>query len=192
MRDILRIKDALARIEKMYGENVAAWPAEDARMFRDVAMNYIHDREREQMMLRFKKLRPGVELPTVATPNSVGLDLKASVEEAVTIAPHTWAAIGTGLAVELASDMEMQIRPRSGLAFKHGVTVLNAPGTIDPDYRGEIKVMLVNHGSEGFVVCDGDRIAQAVVGFFPRMIPLEVVEMGDTIRGVGGFGSTGK
>lgn len=139
------------------------------------------------------KLRPEAVLPKKATVGSAGYDLVST--EYHLIDPGTWTAVGTGLAVEMQSWQELQIRPRSGLAAKHGVTVLNAPGTVDADYRGEIKVLLFNHGREPFEVCPGDRIAQAVLGCVTYSQALElgeaVDELSGTSRGTGGFGSTG-
>ena len=135
----------------------------------------------------------GLDLPAHATPHSAGLDLRAAVPEAepVVLAPGDWAAVPTGLQIALPEGTEGQVRPRSGLAFKHGVTVLNSPGTIDADYRGEVKVLLVNHGPGPFVVERGERIAQLVVA---RYVPVRFTEagrLGETARGEGGFGSTG-
>jgi dUTP pyrophosphatase len=128
-------------------------------------------------------------LPAVATGASAGLDLRAS--EATTIEPGRWAAVPTGLAMAVPPGAEIQIRARSGLAFRHGVTVLNGPGTIDADYRGEIKVLLINHGSEPFAVLRGMRIAQAVVATLAPVTVSEVSSLEETDRGAGGFGSTG-
>ena len=133
----------------------------------------------------------GLELPAGATTGSAGSDLRAAVDEPVDLAPGAIARVPTGLSIELPDGFEAQVRPRSGLAAKHGVTVLNAPGTIDSDYRGEIQVLLVNHGAETFRVERGARIAQIVVA---RVEPVEwrvVDELADTDRGSGGFGSTG-
>lgn len=131
-------------------------------------------------------------LPEYQTPLSAGLDLRANIIEPITIKPLERKLVGTGLFIELPAGYEAQIRPRSGLAFKHGLTVLNTPGTIDADYRGEIKVLLVNLSSEEFVVQDGERIAQMVVAKHEQ-IRWEAAEMlSDTERGAGGYGSTGK
>jgi dUTP diphosphatase len=122
---------------------------------------------------------------------AAGMDLSACLSAEVTIAPGARALVGTGIAIELPDGVEGQVRPRSGLAFRHGVTVLNAPGTIDADYRGEVKVLLQNHGGEPFVVRDGDRIAQLVLARVLRG-QLQVVEsLGETARGGGGYGHTG-
>ncbi len=133
----------------------------------------------------------GLQLPTYATEQSAGMDLTAALEEAVEIGSGDRALIPTGLSIALPAGHEAQVRPRSGLAVKHGVTVLNTPGTIDADYRGEIKVILINHGKEPFIVERGMRIAQMVVEKFEH-VNWDVVEtLEDTERGEGGFGSTG-
>jgi dUTP pyrophosphatase len=133
----------------------------------------------------------GLPLPSVKTASSAGMDLAAAVAEPMVLAPGRRALIPTGFAIALPAGYEGQVRPRSGLAVNHGVTVLNAPGTIDADYRGEVQVPLVNHGDADFVVARGMRIAQLVVA------PVSVVELSETdalpgsSRGSGGFGSTG-
>lgn len=132
----------------------------------------------------------GLPLPAYTTELAAGADV-CSCEE-LTLQPGEWRAVATGLCVEIASGFEMQVRPRSGLAAKHGVTVLNAPGTIDADYRGELKVLLVNHGREPFSIQRGMRIAQLVIAQVTRATFLEVTELSDTKRGQGGFGSTGR
>jgi dUTP pyrophosphatase len=131
-------------------------------------------------------------LPEYATAQSAGMDLRAALTESITLGSLERALIPTGLYVELPEGYEMQIRPRSGLAAKHGVTVLNTPGTIDADYRGEIKVILVNLSAEPFEVKPGERIAQAVVAAHARVEWNPVEELGTTERGAGGFGSTGR
>ncbi|HEX8385963.1 MAG TPA: dUTP diphosphatase [Rubricoccaceae bacterium] len=135
----------------------------------------------------------GLDLPAHATARSAGLDLRAAVPEGVpvVIAPGAWAAVPTGLALSLPAGSEGQVRPRSGLAFKHGVTVLNSPGTVDADYTGEVKVLLVNHGPEPFVVERGERIAQLVVAAYLPVRLAPAVAIAETVRGAGGFGSTG-
>ncbi len=135
----------------------------------------------------------GLKLPTYATTGSAGMDLTAALEEALELDSGDRALIPTGLAIALPKGFEAQIRPRSGLAINHGVTVLNSPGTIDADYRGEIKVILINHGKEPFVVQRGMRIAQMVVERYTH-VNWTVVESleEDTERGEGGFGSTGQ
>ncbi len=136
--------------------------------------------------------RSGMPLPEYATPLSAGMDLRAALTESVTLGPLERALIPTGLYVALPEGYEMQIRPRSGLAAKHGVTVLNTPGTIDADYRGEIRVILVNLSNEPFEINPGERIAQAVVAAHARVEWCEVEELSATERGEGGFGSTGR
>lgn len=123
---------------------------------------------------------------------AAGMDLAASLDNDVTIAPGKRALVGTGLAIALPRGHEAQVRPRSGLAAKHGVTVLNAPGTIDEDYRGEIKVILVNHGDEPFVVKSGERIAQMVIARVERVVFDEAETLDGSARGAGGFGHTGR
>lgn len=132
------------------------------------------------------------ELPTYATVSSAGLDLKAVLAEAVTLAPLERKIIGTGLKIALPEGFEAQVRPRSGLAAKHGITVLNAPGTIDADYRGEIGVILVNLSNEPFTVEPGERIAQLVIAQYTQIQWTLVNNLEETERGAGGFGSTGK
>ena len=131
-------------------------------------------------------------LPEYQTPLSAGLDIRASLDESVTLRPLERAMIPTGLFVELPEGCEMQIRPRSGLAAKHGITVLNSPGTIDADYRGEIKVILVNLSNEPFTIEAGERIAQMIVARYEQIEWQAVEELSATERGAGGFGSTGK
>ncbi len=135
----------------------------------------------------------GLKLPTYATTQSAGMDLTAALDEALELDSGDRALIPTGLAIALPKGFEAQIRPRSGLAINHGVTVLNSPGTIDADYRGEIKVVLINHGKEPFVVQRGMRIAQMVVERYTHVNWTVVDSLDDeTERGEGGFGSTGK
>lgn len=134
----------------------------------------------------------GFDCPSYATPLSAGMDLRASMEQSITLAPLERALVPTGLFVELPEGYEMQIRPRSGLAAKHGITVLNSPGTIDADYRGEIKVILVNLSNNPFEIVPGERIAQAVVAQHAHIEWEQVEQLGATERGVGGFGSTGR
>lgn len=132
-------------------------------------------------------------LPAYATAAAAGLDLMAALPEGapLTLAPGAWLAVPTALCLGLPPGYEAQVRPRSGLALKHGVTVLNAPGTIDADYRGEIRVLLINHGTEPFDITRGMRIAQLVVAPVTHIKLEEDGELGETARGVGGFGSTG-
>ncbi len=140
--------------------------------------------------IKFIKLHPDAKPPMYQTDQSVGADL-TSIEH-VNIEPGQFRLVKTGIAVELPRGTEMQIRPRSGLAFKHGVTVLNAPGTIDADYRGEVGVLLINHGTTTFRVCKGDRIAQAILAKAILVNYRQVKELSGTDRGAGGFGSTGR
>lgn len=133
----------------------------------------------------------GLALPHYATALSAGADLVAAVDAPETIAPGEHLMIPTGLAIALPTGFEAQIRPRSGLAAKHGVTVLNSPGTIDADYRGEIRVILINHGSKPFVIERGMRIAQMVIAPVSTAMWQEVADLNESERGSGGFGSTG-
>jgi dUTP diphosphatase len=132
-------------------------------------------------------------LPAYQSAQAAGLDLLAALpaDTPSVIAPGQWAAIPTGLVIALPDDHEGQVRPRSGLAARHGVTVLNAPGTIDADYRGEVQILLVNHGAEAFTVSRGMRIAQLVIAPVTRASLTETSRLGETARGTGGFGSTG-
>lgn len=131
-------------------------------------------------------------LPEYATEYSAGLDLRANIDTDVTLNPLERALIPTGLYIELPQGYEAQIRPRSGLALKHGLTVLNTPGTIDADYRGEIRVILVNLSNEPFVIKDGERICQMVIAAHARIEWNETDNLDETARGAGGFGHTGK
>lgn len=130
--------------------------------------------------------------PSYATEKSAGMDLKADIKEPLTLGPLERALIPTGLYIALPDGTEAQVRPRSGLAAKHGISVLNAPGTIDADYRGEVKVILVNLSNEPFVVNPGERIAQMVVAQYAKVEWEEVEILDETLRGEGGFGSTGR
>ena len=131
-------------------------------------------------------------LPEYQTPLSAGLDIRANLSESITLSPLERAMVPTGLFVELPEGYEMQIRPRSGLAAKHGITVLNSPGTIDADYRGEIKVILVNLSNTPFTIEPGERIAQMIVARYEQVEWQPVESLSETERGAGGFGSTGK
>jgi dUTP pyrophosphatase len=131
-------------------------------------------------------------LPAYETPQSAGMDLRADLEESVVLKPGERKLIPTGLYMALPPGYEAQIRPRSGLAIKHGITLLNTPGTIDADYRGEIKVILINLSDTDFEINDGDRIAQMVINKFEQAEWIPVAELDETSRGAGGFGSTGK
>ena len=133
-----------------------------------------------------------LELPAYSTPLSAGMDLRADIDEPITLGSLEKAMVPTGLHIELPDGYEAQVRPRSGLAAKHGITVLNSPGTIDADYRGEIKVILVNLSKEPFVINRGERIAQMVIARYEKIEWEQVCELSDSERGEGGFGSTGK
>lgn len=148
---------------------------------------------RAVLTVRFRRLEHGRDLPAPApaSPSSAGADLRAAVSAPVTIEPGARLVVPTGLAVEIPAGFEGQVRPRSGLAANHGVTVLNAPGTIDADYRGEIGVLLVNLGERPYVVCRGERVAQIVFARVAAPAWEEVDLLSDSDRGAGGFGSTG-
>ena len=139
-----------------------------------------------------KKLNPKVELPKYKTEGSSGMDLMALIKNPITIKSQNSALIPTGLSIAIPEDTEVQIRPRSGLAAKSNISVLNTPGTIDSDYRGEIKIILFNHGNKEFTVNNNDRIAQMILMPVLKAEFKEVEELPKTIRGSGGFGSTGK
>ena len=131
-------------------------------------------------------------LPEFATVDSAGMDLRAHLEAPVTLQPGERRLIPTGLHIALPHGLEAQVRPRSGLAYKHGITVLNSPGTIDADYRGDVGVILINHGQEAFEVAPGDRIAQLVVARYERFDWTPVESLDETVRGAGGFGHSGQ
>ncbi len=139
-----------------------------------------------------KKLDPAVELPTYKTKGASGMDLMALLNEPINLKPNSSCLVPTGLAVAFSSDFEIQIRPRSGLAAKNNISVLNTPGTIDSDYRGEIKVILFNHGKSDFLINNKDRIAQMILTPVIKMDLEETDDLPETIRGEDGFGSTGK
>ena len=144
-------------------------------------------------MLKVKIVtRSAFDLPRYETPLSAGMDVRANLTESIVLKPLERAMIPTGLYVELPPGYELQVRPRSGLAIKHGITVLNTPGTVDADYRGELKAILVNLSSEPFEIRPGERIAQYVVARHERVEWEVVDELSETERGMGGFGSTGK
>lgn len=132
-----------------------------------------------------------LSLPAYATPDSAGLDLQAAIAEAIVLQPGERRLVPTGLSIAVPPGFEAQVRPRSGLALKHGVTVLNAPGTVDADYRGEVGVVLINHGDKPFTINRGERIAQMIVAACSRVAWAEMAELPQTQRGAGGFGSTG-
>ena len=139
-----------------------------------------------------KKLDPTVKLPEYKSSGASGMDLVAFLEKPMNLKPKTSSLVPTGLSVAFSEDYEIQIRPRSGLAAKNNISVLNTPGTIDSDYRGEIKVIIYNHGSNEFIINNGDRIAQMVLTPVIKMELEFVSDLPETIRGEGGFGSTGK
>ena len=139
-----------------------------------------------------KKLDPKVAIPSYKTKGASGMDLMAFVKKKIVIKPQTSALIPTGLSVAFSEDYEIQIRPRSGLAAKNNISVLNTPGTIDSDYRGELKIIIFNHSKHDFVVNNNDRIAQMVLTPIAKMELEEANELPKTLRGEGGFGSTGK
>ena len=139
-----------------------------------------------------KKLDPAVKIPSYKTSGASGMDLMAFIKEPINVKSKTSSLIPIGLSVAFSEDYEIQIRPRSGLAAKNNISVLNTPGTIDSDYRGEIKVIIFNHGNDDFIINNGDRIAQMVLTPVLKMELQEIDKLPKTIRGEGGFGSTGK
>ena len=139
-----------------------------------------------------KKLEPSVKLPSYKTNGASGMDLMAYINKSIELKPGESCLISTGLSVAFPKEYEIQIRPRSGLAAKNNISVLNTPGTIDSDYRGEIKVILFNHGNKGFKINNNDRIAQMILTPVIKMDLEETNELPESIRGAGGFGSTGK
>ena len=139
-----------------------------------------------------KKLDSSVELPSYKTDGASGMDLMAFIKEPINLKPYTSCLVPTGISMALSDEFEIQIRPRSGLAAKNSISVLNTPGTIDSDYRGEIKVILFNHGSNDFLINNKDRIAQMVLTPVVKMDLEETDDIPNTVRGEGGFGSTGK
>lgn len=149
----------------------------------------MHSPDNVPVMVKVLPHGEGLPLPAYATAGAAGMDVVAA--EDVTIAPGARHAVATGLAMAIPPGFEIQVRPRSGLALKHGVTVPNTPGTIDSDYRGELKVILINHGAEPFAIIRGDRVAQLVLAPVTQAAWLPVDELDETARGEGGFGSTG-
>jgi len=139
-----------------------------------------------------KKLDPTVQIPSYKTEGASGMDLMAFINEPIRLAPKNSCLVPTGLSVAFSNDYEIQIRPRSGLAAKKNISVLNTPGTIDSDYRGEIKIILFNHGDKEFIINNKDRVAQMVLMPVHKMSLEEVDNLPDSVRGKGGFGSTGK
>ena len=139
-----------------------------------------------------KKLDPSVKLPEYKTSGASGMDLIAFLKKSIFVKPKTSSLIPTGLSVAFSEDYEIQIRPRSGLAIKNNISVLNTPGTIDSDYRGEVKIIIYNHGDKDFIINNGDRVAQMILSPAIKMELKEVNDLPETIRGRSGFGSTGK
>lgn len=149
--------------------------------------------EKEKIKVYFQRLEGGfdIDLPSYETKGSAGMDLRAANSEPIQLMPGKRTLIPTGFKMALPEGYEAQIRPRSGLAFKNGITMLNSPGTIDSDYRGEVKVLAINHGDEPFIIQHGDRIAQMVIAPVYQISIEETSELPNTARGGGGFGSTG-
>lgn len=147
-----------------------------------------------EVQIQIKRVRDNadLELPSYQSSLSSGMDLRADVREQIAVAPGDRVMVPTGISLEIPAGFEAQVRPRSGLALKHGVTVLNSPGTVDADYRGEVCVILANLGREAFVINRGDRIAQIVIAQVTQARLVEVAALSDTERGSGGFGSTGR
>jgi dUTP pyrophosphatase len=143
------------------------------------------------LTVKFLRLHPEAKLPHYATAHSAGLDLSACNDLDITVEPHLTALIPLGFALELPDGYEAQLRPRSGLALKHAISLPNSPATIDADYRGEIKVILINHGKDSFTVRKGDRIAQMVISKYEKADFIEAQSLSETDRGSGGFGHTG-
>jgi len=139
-----------------------------------------------------KRLDPKVKLPTYKTDGASGMDLMAFIDNTISLKPKTSILVPTGLSVAFSKDFEIQIRPRSGLAAKNNISVLNTPGTIDSDYRGEIKVIIFNHSNNDFIINNGDRIAQMILTPVEKMELEETNDLPETLRGESGFGSTGK
>jgi len=139
-----------------------------------------------------KRLDPKVKLPAYKTEGASGMDLMAFIDNTIFLKPKTSTLVPTGLSVAFSKNFEIQIRPRSGLAAKNNISVLNTPGTIDSDYRGEIKVIIFNHGNDDFIINNGDRIAQMILTPVEKMELEETKDLPETLRGEGGFGSTGK
>lgn len=152
----------------------------------------MYNRKKQPIMLEVKVINRGHQpLPSYATEQSAGMDLRANIDEPITLKPLQRTIVKTGLYIALPPGYEAQVRPRSGLALKHGITVLNSPGTIDADYRGELGVLLINLGSEDFVINDGERIAQMVIAKHETVDFVLTDQLDDTERGAGGYGHTG-
>ena len=156
-----------------------------------VVYGFRYNRTHMTLRVPIQRLSTFADVPQYATDGAAGLDLPAAIEKPLTLAAGSFALVPCGFAMALPAGFEGQVRPRSGLASKHGVTVLNAPGTIDSDYRGELKVIVINHGAEAFAIARGDRIAQLVLAPVTQAAWDEVPELDDTARGAAGFGSTG-
>lgn len=146
----------------------------------------------ENPRIEFKKLHPAAQIPRYMTDLAAGLDIQALPESPIELSPGQRCLVPTGLAVAIPPGFEIQVRPRSGLAIKHGIALVNSPGTIDADYRGEIGIILINHGDEVFVISPADRIAQLVVAPVCQAQLMEVTQLSETDRGAGGFGHTGQ
>jgi len=142
--------------------------------------------------IKIKKLHPAAKLPAYMTELAAGMDICACLDTALTLTPGERVLIPTGIAFSIPSGYEIQVRPRSGLAIKHGIALVNSPGTIDADYRGEVGIILINHGLDDFAINPGDRIAQLVVAPICQAELIEVTELDSTVRGTGGFGHTGR
>lgn len=191
-QDIARTLGAL--VEEKLGERseLEANVRRMAKQLETVVTEALWNKGLEKAVIKFKKLEnfKGT-LPEYETAYAAGMDIRARVDEAVTLAPGERGLVPTGLSVEIPRGFEIQVRPRSGLAIKKGVGLVNSPGTIDADYRGEIKIIVINHGQQPFVIEDQDRIAQLVVCPVVQAEIVEAVELEETERGAGGFGSTG-
>lgn len=145
----------------------------------------------EKLIIRIKAEREGARMPTYGTEMAAGADLYACLSDPIYLQPGERVLVPLGFSMELPRDFEAQVRPRSGIAIKRGVTVLNAPGTIDADYRGEMHAMLINLGNDTFIISNGDRVAQMVISYAPQSVFQWADSLSDTARGSGGFGSTG-
>lgn len=146
----------------------------------------------QKPQVEIKKLHPDARIPEYMTELAAGMDICALPEEVLTLEPGQRCLVPTGLAFAIPPGYEIQVRPRSGLALKHGIALVNSPGTIDADYRGEVGIILINHGPESFTINPGDRIAQLIVAPVCQAALIEVTELSETKRGAGGFGHTGK
>jgi len=142
--------------------------------------------------VEFKKLRPDAVVPKYMTAGAAGLDLAAAIDAPITLAPGERRLIDIGLAVAIPPGFEGSVRPRSGLAIKHGITLVNSPGVVDSDFRGQLQVIVINHGHEPFLITSGERIAQMVIAPVAQAEVVEVSALSETARGTGGFGSTGR